>query len=161
MVTPYDSGLGRATPYPTRYDPALLFPIPRTQGRAALALDEAALPFTGHDRWHAYELAWLDARGKPMVATATFLVPAGSPQLIESKSLKLYLNSLNAARFETADAVRARIAEDLSQAAGAAVEVRFGLPPVAGDEDATLIDGLDPVITSYGPPDPSLLRAAP
>src|SRR3546814_20758371 len=79
------------------------------------------LPFEGTDRWHAYELGWLDARGKPAVATATITVPAHSPQLVESKSLKLYLNSLNAERFDAAEAVRERIAGDLSRAAGATV----------------------------------------
>src|SRR3546814_15873292 len=77
------------------------------------------LPFEGTDRWHAYELGWLDARGKPAVATATITVPAHSPQLVESKSLKLYLNSLNAERFDAAEAVRERIAGDLSRPAGA------------------------------------------
>ena len=160
MNSPHDSGLGRATAYPTRYDPGLLFPIPRAQGRAALGLDGDRLPFTGHDRWHAYELAWLDARGKPSIDVATFLVPAHSPHLVESKSLKLYLNSLNATRFDSAEAVRERIAADLSQAAGALVEVAFGLPPMAGDASAAeSIDGLDVAIESYGPPDPSLLHA--
>lgn len=160
MNTPHDSGLGRATPYPTRYDPDLLFPIPRAQGRAPLGIEAAALPFHGHDRWHAYELAWLDARGKPATGTATFLVPADSPNLVESKSLKLYLNSLNAARFDSADAVRARIADDLSQVAGAPVEASLGLPPVAaGDGEAASIDGLDIAIDRYGPPEPGFLTA--
>ena len=66
--------------------------------RAALGIPGDALPFVGHDRWHAYELSWLDPRGKPQVATATLLVPAESPNLVESKSLKLYLNSCNNAR---------------------------------------------------------------
>ena len=162
MNTPQDSGLGRATAYPTRYDPGLLFPIPRAQGRAAIGLDDTRLPFTGHDRWHAYELAWLDGGGKPVVATATFLVPAASPNLVESKSLKLYLNSLNAARFDSAEDLRARIAADLSRAAGAPVEVAFGLPPMETDVGtAESIDALDVTIDSYGPPDPTLLHADP
>lgn len=161
MNTPQDSGLGRATAYPTRYDPGLLFPIPRAQGRAGIGLGDGRLPFIGHDRWHAYELAWLDARGKPVVDTATFLVPAGSPNLVESKSLKLYLNSLNAARFDTAEDVRARIAGDLSRAAGAPVEVAFGLPPVAVDDPAGSIDGIAIDVDHYGPPDASLLAADP
>lgn len=99
MTSP-DLPLGRAVDYPRHYDPTLLFPIPRAQGRANLGLDQQALPFEGMDRWHAYELGWLDLRGKPLVATATITVPATSPQLVESKSLKLYLNSLNATRFE-------------------------------------------------------------
>src|SRR3546814_2221317 len=92
--------------------------VARAHGRAELGVGDA-LPFEGTDRWHAYELGWLDARGKPAVATATITVPAHSPQLVESKSLKLYLNSLNAERFDAAAAVRERIAGDLSRAAGA------------------------------------------
>src|SRR3546814_9009739 len=91
----HDLPLGRAVDYPRGYDPGLLFPIARAHGRAELGVG-GALPFEGTDRWHAYELGWLDARGKPAVATATITVLAHSPQLVESKSLKLYLNSLNA-----------------------------------------------------------------
>ena len=60
---PHDVPLGRSVDYPRHYDAGLLFPIPRAAGRAALGIDAGALPFTGHDRWHAYELSWLDARG--------------------------------------------------------------------------------------------------
>ncbi|ASR43216.1 NADPH-dependent 7-cyano-7-deazaguanine reductase QueF [Xanthomonas citri pv. mangiferaeindicae] len=151
--------LGREVAYPRHYDPGLLFPIARTLGRREIGLGDA-LPFAGHDRWHAYELSWLDARGKPVVATATVLVPAASPQLVESKSLKLYLNSLNHTRFDTPEAVRARIAADLSQAAGAEVTVAFGLPPMADDAaQGTSIDVLDIEIAHYGPPDAALLHA--
>ena len=158
--TPQDSLLGREVAYPSSYDPTLLFPIPRAQARGEIGLDEAALPFIGHDRWHAYELSWLDARGKPVVATATLEVPATSPNLIESKSLKLYLNSLNAARFDSAGAVFARITEDLSRAAGAPVRVVAGLPPFAeASAGAEGIDGLDVAIDHYGPPDATRLAA--
>lgn len=161
MNTPRDSLLGRDTAYPTHYDPSLLFAIPRAHGRAELALP-GALPFAGHDRWHAYELSWLDARGKPHVATATFVVPCDSPNLVESKSLKLYLNSLNAHRFaHEADAWRT-IADDLSHAAGATVAVTPGLPPWVdvADDAATCIDALEVSIDDYGPPDASLLAIA-
>jgi len=147
----HGSALGRHVDYPREYDATLLFPIDRAVGRSALGLCDA-LPFTGLDRWHAYELGWLDARGKPVVATATLTVPADSPHLVESKSLKLYLNSFNATRFESADAVRARIAADLSQTAGARVEVAFGLPAIAIDDAALSIDALDIAIDDYGPP---------
>ena len=101
MTTAQDSSLGREVAYPKGYDPTLLFPIPRAGARSELGLAAAApLPFTGHDRWMAYELSWLDARGKPQVATATLQVPHDSPSLIESKSLKLYLNSLNGEHFD-------------------------------------------------------------
>jgi len=162
MSTPHDSSLGREVAYPTRYDPALLFPIPRLGARRELGLADAApLPFVGHDRWHAYELGWLDGRGKPQAATATLQVPATSPNLVESKSLKLYLNSLNAARFEDAAALRACIAADLSRSAGAPVEVAFGLPPMvagAGDYGQSL-DAIEADFDEYGPPNAAHLRA--
>lgn len=158
MASP-DIPLGRAVDYPRGYDPALLFPIPRAHGRAAIGLHDDALPFTGMDRWHAYELGWLDPRGKPVVATATITVPAQSPQLIESKSLKLYLNSLNAHRFEAPEAVRERIARDLSQAAGAAVDVAFGLPPMAQSDPAASVDGIDVACDVYDTPQPAFLAA--
>jgi 7-cyano-7-deazaguanine reductase len=159
--TPHDSLLGREVAYPARYDPSLLFPIARASGRAAIGLS-APLPFIGHDRWHAYELSWLDARGKPRVATATFVVPCDSPCLVESKSLKLYLNSLNTHRFDSEAAVLRTIADDLSRVAGAPVEAAFGLPPLE-DEDherGESIDALEVTIDQYGPPDPTQLHAS-
>lgn len=155
-----DSLLGREVAYPSHYDPALLFPIARATGREQLGIaNAAALPFIGHDRWHAYELSWLDARGKPQAATATFTVPCDSAQLIESKSLKLYLNSLNAHRFDSeAEALRT-IARDLSSVAGAEVAVRAGLPAMDAATPGESIDTLDIDIDRYGPPDATLLQA--
>jgi 7-cyano-7-deazaguanine reductase len=152
--------LGRAVGYPREYDPKLLFPIERAQGRASLGIAGAALPFTGSDRWHAYEVSWLDPRGKPMVATLTLSVPADTPRLVESKSLKLYLNSFNGTRFDDAAAMRERIAADLSNAAGGVVAVADGLPPVsAGAGEGFLLDALDLDIDDYGPPNPAHLLA--
>lgn len=157
-MNPSDIPLGREVAYPAHYDPGLLFPIARTHGRDAVGVDARALPFIGHDRWHAYELSWLDTRGKPVVATATIEVPADSLFLIESKSLKLYLNSLNAARFGNAEAVHQTIVADLSRAAGGPVRVAFGLPPFAvADDDTVLIDTLDIDIDDYGPPNAAYL----
>lgn len=160
-MTHPDIPLGREVAYPAQYDPTLLFPIPRAQARGEIGVDDATPPFVGHDRWHAYELSWLDARGKPVVATATLTVPATSPHLIESKSLKLYLNSLNGGqRFRSHEVVRNVLHADLSEAAGAPVDVVFGLPPFAeGADGAESIDGLDIDIDRYGPPDASLLSA--
>lgn len=155
-MTHQDLPLGRHVDYPREYDSALLFPIPRALGRGHIGIDDDSLPFTGVDRWHAYELSWLDGRGKPRTATATLTVPASSPNLVESKSLKLYLNSFNATRFENDEAVRTRIADDLTRAAGAPVEVAFGLPPIdesaAGNAVLDCIDSLDIDIDDYGPP---------
>lgn len=158
MNTPDRSSLGQSVDYPRDYDAGLLFAIPRAPGRGDIGINADALPFVGTDRWHAYEISWLDPRGKPCVATATFELPATSPNLVESKSLKLYLNAFNAAHFENAEAVRARIAEDLSHSAGGQVTVRFGLPAANADH-SILIDMLALDIDDYGPPNAQLLHA--
>jgi len=159
MNTPQDSSLGQEVVYPSQYDAGLLFPIPRAAGRAELGIMDDALPFIGHDRWHAYELSWLDARGKPCVATATFTVPCDSPNLVESKSLKLYLNSLNAERFNSDEAVRERIALDLSARAGVDVTVAFGLPEMAAEASGESLDAQDLEIDDYGPPNSAYLSS--
>ncbi|MGH8028736.1 MAG: NADPH-dependent 7-cyano-7-deazaguanine reductase QueF, partial [Arenimonas sp.] len=120
MTDLHDSALGKAVAYPSAYDPALLHPIARSHARAALGVGDE-LPFTGVDVWNAYELGWLDARGKPKVALAEFRVPAASPNLVESKSLKLYLASHHQVRYADTETLRALLAHDLSAAAGAAV----------------------------------------
>ena len=138
MNTPGQSSLGREVAYPRHYDATLLFPIPRAAAREELGLG-AALPFAGHDRWHAYELSWLDARGKPQVGTATLRVPCDSPNLVESKSLKLYLNSLNDERFADAgDIVEETLSSDLlksncpvtGQPDWASVSIRYAGPRI-------------------------------
>lgn len=161
MSTAEQSPLGKAVAWPDRYDPALLFPIARADARNALGLREEALPFVGLDLWTAYELSWLEARGKPRVAIAEFRVPARSPNLVESKSLKLYLNSFAQARMDSPEALQATIARDLSAAAGADVAVTL-LPgadvlPVR-EPEGECIDDLDLDIADYGPPDSSHLR---
>lgn len=158
MTTANDSLLGHIVAYPHTYDPSLLFPIARSTGRDTIGIGNP-LPFIGHDRWHAYELSWFDARGKPQVATATIQVPCDSPNLIESKSLKLYLNSLNAHRFDDHDTALQTIAADLSRTAAARVEVQSGLPLFAPPGDGTCIDDLDIAIDDYGPPDAQHLLA--
>lgn len=164
-MTPVDHGpLGARSDYPRHYDPGLLFPIARALGRAELGIDAARLPFHGVDVWNAYELSWLDARGKPQVALGEFRVPASSPNLVESKSLKLYLNSFNQERVGDLDALRAVLARDLSAATGAAVEVRLAtLAQASGaalaELDGQCIDALDLAIDDYGPPRAEHLRA--
>ena len=158
----HQSALGQPVDYPREYDPSRLFAIARDAGRAQLGLDAGALPFTGVDRWHAYELSWLRPNGLPTVATATLRVPADTPRLIESKSLKLYLNSFNATRFENADAVRACVARDLSATAGGHVGVAFGLPEVALPDagGAIDLDLLDVACEPTREPRPVLLQVA-
>jgi 7-cyano-7-deazaguanine reductase len=156
------SPLGKISPYTEHYDPSLLFPIPRAGKRAELGL-HGTLPFFGSDIWNAYELSWLNPRGKPEIALARFTVPADTPNLVESKSLKLYLNSYNQTRMDSAEAVRARIETDLSAAAGGRVSVVLMEPTLfaqqqLGELEGTLLDRLDLDIDCYTP-DPGLLKA--
>lgn len=131
--------LGQATDYPVRYAPEVLFPIARREGRLAVGIaDGDVLPFRGEDLWTHYELSWLESSGKPRIAAAEIHVPASSPCLIESKSLKLYFNSLNFERFASADDFLARVVADLSAAAQAAVTVSLILPEA--HERATVRD---------------------
>ena len=128
VSAPKDILLGQHTDYPTQYAPGVLCPISRTEGRTALGLSSAALPFDGVDVWTHYEVSWLDENGKPVVAMAEILVPAISPCLIESKSLKLYFNSLNFERFPSAAAFVCRVEEDLSRVAGSQVRLHLFYP---------------------------------
>ncbi len=157
-----ESPLGRAVDYRSDYAPDLLFPIARAPKRGEIGIERDP-PFVGEDLWNAYELSWLNPRGKPVVALGTFRVPASSPRLVESKSLKLYLNSFNGTRFEDAESVRRRIAGDLSAATGGRVGV--SIEPLGGRPARTvacaegvLIDDLDIDIDRYAPA-PELLRA--
>ncbi|MDI5922871.1 NADPH-dependent 7-cyano-7-deazaguanine reductase QueF [Halomonas sp. LR5S13] len=117
--------LGREAAYPEHYDAGLLYSITRTANRTPLGIEEGALPFVGEDEWHAFEVSWLNARGKPRVAVARFRLPADSPNLIESKSWKLYLNGFNQTRVESRQSVIDTLVSDLSRAAGAAVSVEL------------------------------------
>jgi 7-cyano-7-deazaguanine reductase len=123
------SPLGHATTYAERYDSGLLFPVERAPLRTELPAAGIAR-MRGVDLWTAYELSWLDAAGKPQVAIASFVVPAQSPRIVESKSVKLYLTAFNQTRFATAAEVGATIARDLGAATGMAVQVT--LTPPAG-----------------------------
>jgi len=114
-----DSQLGKVTPYKDQYDASLLYPIPRSPKRQEIGLgikEGATLPFMGADLWTAYELGWLNARGKPQVAIAHVTVPCETPNIIESKSFKLYLNSYNNTKFGDEAEVLARLRADLSAA---------------------------------------------
>ncbi len=154
--------LGHATDYPDTYDPKLLFAVPRAPQREEIGIG-ADLPFAGADVWNAYELTWLDPRGKPAVAIASFTVPATSPAIVESKSVKLYLGSFAQSRFAGGDAVAAAVARDIGAAVGAAVRVdlvaptdfpRQVLAPLAG----TSIDDADTGCDAWEI-DPGLLAA--
>lgn len=113
--------LGQTTVYPDKYSPELLFPIDRQLSRLHLGFE--SLPFGGCDLWTAYELSWLNTKGKPQVALAEFWIPANSKNIIESKSFKLYLNSFNQSVFSSIEQVQELMQLDLSKVAEAEVQV--------------------------------------
>lgn len=161
--TPEFSPLGKKVDYQDQYDNSLLFPIARQQKRDEIGVAANALPFHGVDLWTGFELSWLNARGKPQVAIATFRIPADSPNLIESKSFKLYLNSYNQTRIASWDQVQAQLSMDLSNAAGGKVEVSLLSPADFGREQivelaGSSIDELDIEVDNYAPC-PQLLHA--
>lgn len=169
MTKPEDSSLGKAVPYADQYDAALLYPISRTPKRDEIGVP-ATLPFLGADLWTAYELSWLNERGKPQVALAHVTVPCETPNIIESKSFKLYLNSYNNTKFADASEVQARMRADLSEAAWrgsgktGTVGVRLVAPELFDQQpihelDGVNLDRLEVECTRYTPA-PELLTAA-
>jgi 7-cyano-7-deazaguanine reductase len=157
-----DSSLGKDVEYEFQYNPELLFPISRQEGRSRIPVDSNALPFEGVDVWTGYEVSWLNAKGKPVVRVAEFTLPVDTPNLIESKSFKLYLNSFNQTVFESEHQVIETMQLDLSRAAGG--EVNVALIPVDGVElNCTkvlgeCVDELDVEVDVYQP-DASLLKS--
>lgn len=159
---PNASPLGKPVIYQTEYAPSLLFPIARQGKRDEIGVS-GTLPFFGVDIWNAYEISWLNLRGKPQVAVATFTVPADSPNIIESKSLKLYLNSFNQTRLAAPEALADLLRADLSNGFGAPVQVSLTLPDEfgslqMGELEGLLLDRLDIEVSAYTP-DVSLLKA--
>ncbi len=141
------SPLGRQVAYIDRYDPTLLYPIERAPKRAELGLADAPLPFHGADLWSAYEVSWLDLRGKPQVAIAHVSVPCTTPRLVESKSFKLYLNSFNAQRVPDAETLARHLVDDLHACVGAGiggerVQVSLVRPAAFGDERLAPLRGV-------------------
>lgn len=143
--------LGKDVSYPKGYDASLLFPMPRLDARRTLGLAglpsqatiASDLPFKGFDLWNAYELSWLNAKGLPKIALLRLKVPCTSPNIIESKSFKLYLNSFNQTRFETVHHVFDRLRLDLAQASGAELELELVGPDQFSNENIVEFAGVD------------------
>lgn len=169
MNTPEQSQLGKSSAYVDQYDASLLFPIPRLVKREEIGAGSNP-PFFGADLWTAFELSWLNLRGKPQVALAHFTIPCETPNLIESKSFKLYLNSFNNSRFADGSEVLARLRADLSEAVwrGSDHKGSIGVQLIDVEKfdaqqvhelDGQLLDRLDVECTQYTPA-PELLRAS-
>ncbi|GLQ32293.1 NADPH-dependent 7-cyano-7-deazaguanine reductase QueF [Litoribrevibacter albus] len=155
-----DSSLGKDVEYEFNYNPELLFPIRRQEGRDRVGIDSQHLPFEGIDIWTGFEISWLNAKGKPVVRVAEFTLPSNTPNLIESKSFKLYLNSFNQTVFESEQKAVEAMQRDLSEAAGGKVGV--ALYPVDSEHlncsqlTGECVDELDVSVDVYEP-DPGLL----
>ncbi len=158
--------LGKSSEYPEKYDPSLLFPIARQIGRDYLSIQPHPT-WVGEDIWRAFEVSWLNQKGKPQIAILTFTIPANSSHIIESKSFKLYLNSFNQEKMEWAE-LHHRLETDLSHAAGAQISIQreeaaTPLAPTTSSPslpalNAISIDNLDVECSVYEPT-ASLLKA--
>ena len=143
----YLNPLGKEVSHSQRYNPGHLYPVPRIEGRREIHLPDT-LPFHGADIWNAYEISWLNGKGRPEIAIGQFMFPCETVNLIESKSLKLYLNSINLERFDSRAVVASTIKKDLSAAAGGPVDVnltpasRFGEASI-GSPPGRCLDDLD------------------
>lgn len=146
--------LGKTTSYSSQYDSSLLQAVPRSLNRSELNLSNDNLPFHGEDIWYGYELSWLNAKGKPKVAVAQFRFPVTSPNIVESKSFKLYLNSFNQTKFNSIEDVERTLTSDLSKTCGEQAHVNLfsvtDCPPLNIHHlDAECIDDLDISIDEY------------
>ncbi|MGI2172683.1 NADPH-dependent 7-cyano-7-deazaguanine reductase QueF [Shewanella ulleungensis] len=145
--------LGHATVYQAEYDASLLQGVPRKLNRDAIALS-GDLPFHGTDIWTGYELSWLNAKGKPVVALLEVQLDINSANLIESKSFKLYLNSFNQTKFDSVENLQDTLSRDLAACAQGEVTVKviepkhFNLERIV-DLPGTCIDDLDIEVTEY------------
>ena len=146
--------LGKETNYSSEYNSDLLQAVPRKLNRDDLALKDNCLPFIGEDVWYGYELSWLNNKGKPIVAVAEFRFSCTSPNLVESKSFKLYLNSFNQTKFDSWQAVENILIKDLSLISGITAKVKLfkvdQCPALAiSSIQANCIDDLDVTIDNY------------
>ena len=160
--SPDASPLGKPSAYQTQYDPGLLFPIARQGKRDELGIG-GTLPFFGVDIWNAYEISWLNLRGKPQIAIAAITVPADSANIVESKSFKLYLNSFNQTRLAGTDALLELLRADLSAGFGTPVQIKLTTPEAfnsvkIAEMEGLLLDRLDIEVDRYAP-DASQLTA--
>ena len=137
--------------YKATYDPELLVAIPRYLNREAYGIKEGDLPFIGGDVWNAYEVSAITTKGLPVAGMMKIWCPADSPSHVESKSIKLYLNSFNMTKLgdsadECARLLEQTVMEDLSQALNTRVTCKFfnriGTPEQSMDPGFDSLDAL-------------------
>lgn len=122
--------LGQKSEYKDQYDPSLLVREPRASNREHLNISDDDPPFVGADVWNAYECSALTDSSMPVNSVAKIVYPATNKWIVESKSLKLYLNSFNMTKLgedaiTVLDQMEGMIAKDLSALLETNVEVRL------------------------------------
>lgn len=145
--------LGETVTHSRTYNPEHLFPVRRSMARELIGID-GDLPFVGSDTWNAYEISWLDPKGKPVVAIGEIAFPCTTENIVESKSLKLYLNSFNQSVFDTPDSVASVIEKDLSECVNGEVTINLMIPSMFGNLQiqppaGVCIDDLDLNVQHY------------
>lgn len=148
------SELGKTVEYSTQYDPSKLFPIPRKNKRDEIGI-AGTLPFYGFDLWNHYEVSWLNEKGKPVVAIAEIIYSCETPNIVESKSLKLYFNSFNNTKIKDEATLQKIIVKDISERVGGDVTVKIiplnhyknGI--YFAEMQGTLLDELDVTCNEY------------
>jgi len=119
-----DTILGKTASTPEHYDAQLLFRIPRSENREQYGISDANLPFVGFDVWNCYELSFLTDNGLPVSRVMKLIYPADSRYLVESKSLKLYLNAFNMDSFgQTIAQAEKKVAEIITKDLSALLEI--------------------------------------
>lgn len=146
--------LGKANVYLDKYAPDLLFAISRDGNRLKIGIDTHNLPFHGMDIWNGFDFTWLDDQGLPHFGTLTIFIPCDSPNLIESKSLKLYLFSFANAVFKNKTEIIKTIENDLSNLAGKKVIVNYNdnsqsFAKISSVFPGQSLDDLDVICSDY------------
>ena len=135
-----DLPLGKPVSYVDEYTPSLLSGIERARARAKLPFQGAA-PFRGLDRWTAYELTWLNPRGRPECGVLTLEIPSSSPSFVESRSMKLYLNSFSQTEFENVRSVERTLSADIGAVCESEIEVNVLAPQTYAARPVTHVPG--------------------
>ena len=104
--------------YKDTYAPELLVKIPRHLNRDGYGL--TGTEFTGVDTWNAYEVSAITTKGQPVAGLLKIVCPSNSEYHVESKSIKLYLNSFNMTRIgdnaaDCISGIEARVKRDLDE----------------------------------------------
>ena len=152
---PQDSELGKPSAFDANYNPERLFLISRADKRIEIGINPNELPFYGFDCWTHYEVSWLNAKGKPMVAVAQLVYDCHSLKIIESKALKLYFNSLNQTQFDSTESLIACIKKDIESRMNCEIDLKiiplseFNRASVHAHFSGESIDALDTACSVY------------